>query len=303
MHSGHNSSTAQGGDNTGEAAHGTGHTTVHGGHRGRGRNNVSDMFSFFFAFDWTWGGFMHCRRVHPTSLAGMNGSAQCYKCHMTATPLWRKNDKGKTVCNGLNKRDDGHVFTVGLGVSQMWSLLQLQHANLMQIPIPLKHPIPMQVTVLALIIMMLECLDLDTLHVSELNGSSGLGGLGAGDGSPTLALDSTMQPAAYEFGEDGVINVGVHGVHSVSTAAMSVSELMGALGGDNVTSGYGSVSSLNMDGLGGMPINMTSMGLGMDREGVANGVTLGGIHVRSALGHAYGTFGHHVYLGPCHPHY
>ncbi|KAF9231851.1 hypothetical protein BU15DRAFT_90809 [Melanogaster broomeanus] len=25
--------------------------------------------------------------------------AQCYNCHTTATPLWRKDDKGKTVCN------------------------------------------------------------------------------------------------------------------------------------------------------------------------------------------------------------
>ncbi|KAG0697485.1 hypothetical protein DFH29DRAFT_984242 [Suillus ampliporus] len=27
------------------------------------------------------------------------GSAQCYNCHTTATPLWRKDDEGKTVCN------------------------------------------------------------------------------------------------------------------------------------------------------------------------------------------------------------
>jgi GATA-binding protein len=26
-------------------------------------------------------------------------SAQCYNCHTTATPLWRKDDEGKTVCN------------------------------------------------------------------------------------------------------------------------------------------------------------------------------------------------------------
>ncbi|KAI0247186.1 hypothetical protein BJV78DRAFT_1086309, partial [Lactifluus subvellereus] len=25
--------------------------------------------------------------------------AQCYNCHTTATPLWRKDDEGKTVCN------------------------------------------------------------------------------------------------------------------------------------------------------------------------------------------------------------
>ena len=26
-------------------------------------------------------------------------AAQCYNCHTTATPLWRKDDEGKTVCN------------------------------------------------------------------------------------------------------------------------------------------------------------------------------------------------------------
>ncbi|KAI6040092.1 hypothetical protein EDC04DRAFT_3000014 [Pisolithus marmoratus] len=106
-----------------------------------------------------------------------------------------------------------------------------------------------------------------------------------------------MQPATYEFGED---RVGVHDVHGVGTAEMSGSELMGALGGDNIASGYDSVLSLNMSGLGGMPMNMNSMGLGMDREGAANRVTLGGIHVGGTLGHAYGIFGHHAYPGPYH---
>ncbi|KAJ3835498.1 hypothetical protein F5878DRAFT_543062, partial [Lentinula raphanica] len=33
--------------------------------------------------------------------AGLNDihTAQCYNCHTTATPLWRKDDEGKTVCN------------------------------------------------------------------------------------------------------------------------------------------------------------------------------------------------------------
>ncbi|KAI6021984.1 hypothetical protein EDC04DRAFT_2731335, partial [Pisolithus marmoratus] len=46
-----------------------------GGHSERGRSNVS---------------------------AGMNGSAQCHRCYMTATPLWRKDDEGKTVCNACD---------------------------------------------------------------------------------------------------------------------------------------------------------------------------------------------------------
>ncbi|KAG2353374.1 hypothetical protein BDR07DRAFT_1382352 [Suillus spraguei] len=52
-----------------------------------------------------------CRNVTATATAGMGlgagrgevveiiGSTQCYNCHMTATPLWRKDDEGKTVCN------------------------------------------------------------------------------------------------------------------------------------------------------------------------------------------------------------
>ncbi|KAG2742779.1 hypothetical protein P692DRAFT_201724634, partial [Suillus brevipes Sb2] len=29
----------------------------------------------------------------------LTGSAQCYNYHTTATPLWRKDEEGKTVCN------------------------------------------------------------------------------------------------------------------------------------------------------------------------------------------------------------
>ena len=32
-------------------------------------------------------------------------AAQCYNCHTTATPLWRKDDEGKTVCNAY-----GHLY-------------------------------------------------------------------------------------------------------------------------------------------------------------------------------------------------
>ncbi|KAI6030338.1 hypothetical protein EDC04DRAFT_2922911 [Pisolithus marmoratus] len=104
------------------------------------------------------------------------------------------------------------------------------------------------------------------------SGSSGSGTTSASaspdaSGSTSPNID-TLDSATYEFGED---RVGVHGVHSVGTAETSGSELMGALGGDNITSGYGSVSSLNMSGLGGMPMNMNSMGLGMDGEEAANG--------------------------------
>ena len=35
----------------------------------------------------------------PHRLTHSAGPAQCYNCHTTATPLWRKDDEGKTVCN------------------------------------------------------------------------------------------------------------------------------------------------------------------------------------------------------------
>ncbi|KAG2086086.1 uncharacterized protein F5147DRAFT_588699 [Suillus discolor] len=39
------------------------------------------------------------RRGGASSLASALSTAQCYNCHTTATPLWRKDDEGKTVCN------------------------------------------------------------------------------------------------------------------------------------------------------------------------------------------------------------
>ncbi|KAG6867543.1 hypothetical protein C0993_001411 [Termitomyces sp. T159_Od127] len=37
--------------------------------------------------------------VPPRSSSPVPRLAQCYNCHTTATPLWRKDDEGKTVCN------------------------------------------------------------------------------------------------------------------------------------------------------------------------------------------------------------
>ncbi|KAJ6529020.1 GATA-binding factor 6-B [Mycena vulgaris] len=38
-------------------------------------------------------------RGHSVRTEALDVMAQCYNCHTTATPLWRKDDEGKTVCN------------------------------------------------------------------------------------------------------------------------------------------------------------------------------------------------------------
>jgi hypothetical protein len=37
--------------------------------------------------------------VLQRSSSAVHWTAQCYNCHTTATPLWRKDNEGKTVCN------------------------------------------------------------------------------------------------------------------------------------------------------------------------------------------------------------
>ncbi|KAF8153622.1 hypothetical protein K438DRAFT_1459136, partial [Mycena galopus ATCC 62051] len=38
-------------------------------------------------------------RADAVDAMGRGNVAQCYNCHTTATPLWRKDDEGKTVFN------------------------------------------------------------------------------------------------------------------------------------------------------------------------------------------------------------
>ncbi|KAI6006178.1 hypothetical protein F5J12DRAFT_721183 [Pisolithus orientalis] len=133
--------------------------------------------------------------------AGTNGTAQCYNCHTTATPLWRKDDEGKTVCNacGLYYKLHGSARPISMKSDVIRKRSRHDASSGSGTTSASASPGP-------------SCRaspNVDTLDVSE---------------SPTLAPDSTTQPAAYEFGEDGVVNVGVHGVgvHGVGAAGTSV---------------------------------------------------------------------------------
>ncbi|KAI5980510.1 hypothetical protein EDD15DRAFT_2393244 [Pisolithus albus] len=158
-HGRHSTTNVRSGDVTGDGTHGTGYTNSHGGNNGGGRSNTS---------------------------AGTNGSAQCYNCHTTATPLWRKDDEGKTVCNAYKLHGSARPISMKSDIIRKRS----------------RHDASAAAAAAAR---------------RSLNGGPGLGALGggAGDRSPTLAPDSTTQPAAYEFGEDGIVNVGIHDVHGV----------------------------------------------------------------------------------------
>ena len=45
------------------------------------------------------GAYRLSRRRSLYDLTPHGYTAQCYNCNTTATPLWRKDDEGKTVCN------------------------------------------------------------------------------------------------------------------------------------------------------------------------------------------------------------
>ncbi|KAJ7586406.1 hypothetical protein C8J56DRAFT_732203, partial [Mycena floridula] len=63
--------------------------------------NACDLYcklvSFFLStprpkeYQWRW------KESEHSSTRGYR--SQCYNCHTMMTPLWRKDDEGKTVCN------------------------------------------------------------------------------------------------------------------------------------------------------------------------------------------------------------
>ncbi|KAJ3981045.1 hypothetical protein F5890DRAFT_1388035, partial [Lentinula detonsa] len=60
----------------------------HGGEGGRGANGGTGA-----------GAAAGGGRETVEVMGKLHSLAQCYNCHTTATPLWRKDDEGKTVCN------------------------------------------------------------------------------------------------------------------------------------------------------------------------------------------------------------
>ncbi|KAG5643654.1 hypothetical protein DXG03_000534 [Asterophora parasitica] len=141
-------------------------------------------------------------KLPPRSSSPVHRIAQCYNCHTTATPLWRKDDEGKTVCNACG-------------------LYYKLHGS--------ARPISMKSDVIRK----------RSRHDARRGGSGGGGNTNMSDtpsaspgvsrraspareeavASPTLAPDSTTQ-MSYDYTDDFRLNNNTH------------SELLGALGGD-----------------------------------------------------------------------
>ncbi|KAH9476806.1 GATA-binding factor 1-A [Psilocybe cubensis] len=119
--------------------------------------------------------------------------AQCYNCHTTATPLWRKDDEGKTVCNacGLYYKLHGSARPISMksDVIRKRSRHDARRSGNGTEDTPSASP-----------------------GVSRRTSP-------VRDGSPTLAPDSTTQ-MTYEYTDDGEYR-----------NTTSSSELLGALGG------------------------------------------------------------------------
>jgi len=126
----------------------------------------------------------------PETVDVMVRPAQCYNCHTTATPLWRKDDEGKTVCNACGLYYKLHGASRPISMKSDVIRKRSRHDA--------RRP------------------GTNGAHDSETPSASRGASPGASpdmERSPTLAPDSTTQ-MTYEFSEDSA----------------SQSELMGALG-------------------------------------------------------------------------
>ncbi|KAG2137841.1 uncharacterized protein EDB93DRAFT_1090984 [Suillus bovinus] len=143
------------------------------------------------------------RRGGALSLASALSTAQCYNCHTTATPLWRKDDEGKTVCNacGLYYKLHGSARPISMK-SDIIRKRSRHDARAQRTP----SETPSQ--------------------TQTPSASPGVSRRPTPSPSPILAPDSTTQPVASHNMSTGM----GAGAGMVGTGMGGSSELMGALG-------------------------------------------------------------------------
>ncbi|KAF9234399.1 hypothetical protein BU15DRAFT_79082 [Melanogaster broomeanus] len=77
----------------------------------------------------------------------MVGTAQCYNCYITASPLWRKDDEGRPVCNARADPDSSKTPSASPGTSLrssptvkpslLWCQILPPSQHLQSVPLPL----------------------------------------------------------------------------------------------------------------------------------------------------------------------
>lgn len=145
------------------------------------------------------------------------GSAQCYNCHTTATPLWRKDEEGKTVCNacGLYYKLHGSARPISMKSDIIRKRsrhdARAQRSSLTDPPSTSNTPGTPSET---------------PSQTQTPSGSPGVSRRPTPSPSPILAPDSTTQPVASHSMSAGM----GAGAGMVGTGMGGSSELMGALG-------------------------------------------------------------------------
>lgn len=145
------------------------------------------------------------------------GSAQCYNCHTTATPLWRKDDEGKTVCNacGLYYKLHGSARPISMKSDIIRKRsrhdARAQRSSLTDTPSASHTPGTPSET---------------PSQTQTPSASPGVSRRPTPSPSPILAPDSTTQPVASHSMSAGM----GAGAGMVGTGMGGSSELMGALG-------------------------------------------------------------------------
>ncbi|KAG1807994.1 uncharacterized protein BJ212DRAFT_1485279 [Suillus subaureus] len=145
------------------------------------------------------------------------GSAQCYNCHTTATPLWRKDDEGKTVCNacGLYYKLHGSARPISMKSDIIRKRsrhdARAQRSSLTDTPNASNTPGTPSET---------------PSQTQTPSASPGVSRRPTPSPSPILAPDSTTQPVASHSMSAGM----GAGAGMVGTGMGGSSELMGALG-------------------------------------------------------------------------